>query len=384
MRGRGSLGVIPELVPEEPAGGGAWTEGGIHPVAPGVHRIPLPLPNDGLRAVNVYAIEDAARIVLIDAGWEHDECWAALERGLAAIGAAAGDVERVLITHVHRDHYGQATRLRGASGASVLLGEGERLSMETALDERRARSAREAHRLQMHRWGATALVGEIVAAFGETGFGGIPGEMGKWAAPDVYAADDMVITLRSRSLEVVPTPGHTRGHVVFADRGHRLLFAGDHILPHITPSIGFEPFTDGQGLISFLASLTRVRSLPVDRVLPAHGPVFAGLTERVDALVEHHATRLDACVAEVRSGRGTVFEVAQGLRWTRRERHFEELNLFNRLLAVIETAAHLEVLVARGTLAVVERDQVRLHAVAQEIHSAAVVETVSLPRGEQR
>ena len=34
-----------------------WTEPGLFTVAPGVHRIPLPLPNDGLRAVNVYAIE---------------------------------------------------------------------------------------------------------------------------------------------------------------------------------------------------------------------------------------------------------------------------------------------------------------------------------------
>ena len=30
------------------------------PVAPGVHRIPLPLPTDGLRAVNSYALETRA------------------------------------------------------------------------------------------------------------------------------------------------------------------------------------------------------------------------------------------------------------------------------------------------------------------------------------
>ena len=45
-----------------------WTAPGAYPVAPGVHRVPLPLPTDGLRAVNVYVIEDDGGLVLIDSG----------------------------------------------------------------------------------------------------------------------------------------------------------------------------------------------------------------------------------------------------------------------------------------------------------------------------
>ena len=77
----GSMTRSPSLRPEERAGSGAWTEAGPHSVARGVHRIPLPLPGNGLRAVNAYAIEDGARVVLVDAGWDRDECWVALERG---------------------------------------------------------------------------------------------------------------------------------------------------------------------------------------------------------------------------------------------------------------------------------------------------------------
>jgi hypothetical protein len=36
---------------------------------PGIYRIPLPLPFDGLRAVNAYAIETADGLVMIDSGW---------------------------------------------------------------------------------------------------------------------------------------------------------------------------------------------------------------------------------------------------------------------------------------------------------------------------
>jgi hypothetical protein len=50
----------------------AWLEAGTFEVAPGVHRIPLPLPMDGLRAVNVYAIETGGGVVMIDSGWALD------------------------------------------------------------------------------------------------------------------------------------------------------------------------------------------------------------------------------------------------------------------------------------------------------------------------
>ena len=45
-----------------------WAAPGVYPVAPGVHRVPLPLPTDGLRAVNVYVIGDDGGLVLIDSG----------------------------------------------------------------------------------------------------------------------------------------------------------------------------------------------------------------------------------------------------------------------------------------------------------------------------
>ncbi len=51
---------------------------------------------------------------------------------------------------------------------------------------------------------------------------------------------------------MIETPGHTRGHVVFSDPASRLLFTGDHVLPTITPSIGFEPVATDNPLGDFL------------------------------------------------------------------------------------------------------------------------------------
>src|SRR5690606_322619 len=89
-------------------GSGTWTEPGAYEVAPGVHRIPLPLPMDGLRAVNVYVIASDEGLTLVDGGWAIEEARSLLESSLASIGFTVRDIRRFLVTHVHRDHYTQA------------------------------------------------------------------------------------------------------------------------------------------------------------------------------------------------------------------------------------------------------------------------------------
>ena len=211
-----------------------WTTAGIFPVAPGVHRIPLPLPNDALRAVNVYALEDGDGLVLVDSGWALAEARSRLEAALAELGHGLGDVCRFLITHVHRDHYTQAVALRREFGTRISLGIGERPSLELSADGHELKLAPQLRRLRT--CGAAEIAGRLTAIMGTRA-----AEAAIWELPDEWLAGPAAIALRDRSLQPLPTPGHTRGHLCFLDAAAGLLFAGDHVLPHITPSIGFEP-----------------------------------------------------------------------------------------------------------------------------------------------
>lgn len=156
--------------------------------------------------------------------------------------------------------------------------------------------------------------------------------------------------MAGRELEVIPTPGHTRGHLCLWDSSAAILFAGDHVLPHITPSIGVEVPDGSLPLLNFLRSLEQVRELPAKLILPAHGPAFQDLAGRVDELLEHHRQRLLLCGEAVVNGARTAIDVARALPWTRRGRRFEDLDTFNQMLAVAESAAHLELLAERGEL----------------------------------
>ncbi|HVX70173.1 MAG TPA: MBL fold metallo-hydrolase [Mycobacteriales bacterium] len=332
-----------------------WTAPGVYEVVPGVHRIPLPLPNDGLRAVNVYAITGSDGPVLIDSGWAVANARELLQSGLREIGAELGDVQRFLVTHMHRDHYSQAIHLRRDFGTRVALGAEERWSLE--LVRRPGRKAAEEQVALLTTLGAADIAEKM-----HRGNGGHH-DPAEWALPDEWLANDQWIGANGRDLEVVETPGHTRGHVVFYDTANSLLFAGDHVLPTITPSIGFEPAMTDDPLGSFLKSLAIVRSRPDAMLLPAHGSVVPSAHARVDELVEHHRIRLDQMCDALAGGAETAAAVAGIVTWTRRERTLAELDVFNQFLAVCETGAHLQLLVGQGRATMQERDGIRYYAV---------------------
>jgi glyoxylase-like metal-dependent hydrolase (beta-lactamase superfamily II) len=320
-----------------------WTEPGAYPVARGVFRIPLPLPSDGLRAVNVYALATDDGLVLIDGGWALDASRRQLIRALAQLDREPGDITRFLVTHVHRDHYTQAVAIRRELGTRVSMGVGERPSLELIHAPDRRALGTQLRRMRVA--GADALAEALLRRRASR-----PLDLADWAPPDDWIADDAAVLVGDRRLRAMRTPGHTQGHLVFADTGGGVLFAGDHVLPHITPSIGFEPVDAQLPLGDYLQSLAAVRELPDLWLLPAHGPVTGSVHARVDALVAHHDERLDATWDAVRAGAVTAYDTARRLRWTRRGRGFDELDVFNRMLAVSETLAHLDLLAARGRL----------------------------------
>ncbi|SDM24308.1 MBL fold metallo-hydrolase [Allokutzneria albata] len=316
-----------------------WADPGPVEVAAGVHRIPLPLPHDALHAVNVYAIEDGDRLVLIDSGWALRESREALTAALHHLDRDLRDISRFLVTHIHRDHYTQAVALRREFGNRVALGIGEQPSLSGEL---LAGKPLRQYADKLLSCGAKVVVDRIGKAIEVTP------EPGVWEEPDEWLSEGQEIRLTDRTLRVVETPGHTQGHVVFVDETAGLLFAGDHVLPHITPSIGFEAKLPEQPLRDYLGSLKTVRAMPDLRLLPAHGSVSESTHERVDELLDHHERRLDAIAAALTAGAANAYEVARLIGWTRRERHLDELDVFNQMLAVMETGAHLDLLVLRG------------------------------------
>ena len=325
----------------------AWAEPGVEDLGRGLYRIPLPLPGDALTAVNVYAMTGGNGVDLVDAGMALAQARERLTAALGQLGYGLPDIRNFFITHIHQDHYTLAVELRTTLRGQIALGDGERANMDAIRDVAAGRA--EVGFIDMlSRMGAAALAAEVRAKIAPRIAD--PQPRLQWSDPDRWLPDGALIDLPGRTLRAIHTPGHTTGHVVFHDEAAALLFAGDHVLPHITPSIGFQPVITRTALIQYLNSLRLMLTLPDTRLLPAHGPVQPSTHARVHQLLEHHETRLAQTLDAAADGPVTAFKAAGALPWTRRQRKLTDLDIMNQLLATGETAAHLEVLVARGQL----------------------------------
>lgn len=320
----------------------AWQAGVLPPVEvvrPGLWSIPVPLPDNPLRYVLVYALELPDGVALVDAGWDTPEAWAALCEGLGTLGATPQDVRAVAVTHLHPDHYGLAGRLREASGAWIGL----------------------------HRADAALLVGRYEAPEGLVGqmaellaVSGVPDELVpslsqaslqvrsfvRMAPPDRCLEDGEALGLAGWDLRAVWTPGHSPGHLCFHSPSRRLVLAGDHVLPRISPNIALHVQQLGNPLADYLDSLHKVARLDCDEVLPGHEWRFRGLAERAAALRAHHRERLDELVRVLEDlGDATCWDVTTRLTWSR---PLDGSSPFLQRAAAGETLAHLVLLEAQG------------------------------------
>lgn len=321
----------------------AWLDGVLPPVEevrPGLWSIPVPLPNSPLRYVLVYALEGQSGVTLVDAGWDTAESWSALLGGLETAGFTIEDVRGVLVTHLHPDHYGLAGRVREASGAWVALHpadaellRGRYLDFESLVT---------AVRRQMAEHGVPS---DISSGLADASRSVLP--LVRHTEPEILLEDGQRAPAEGWDLRVVWTPGHSPGHVCFQDVRNGLLLSGDHILPRITPAIGMHPQAQGDPLGEFFASLEKVRGLDVAEVLPAHEYRFAGLDDRVGALLEHHGRRLTeiAEAVAVEPAGTTAWDLAGRLTWSR---PWTQIEPFMRRSAMLETLAHLVVLEKTG------------------------------------
>lgn len=302
--------------------------------------IPVPIPHNPLRYNSIYAFAlDGGGLGLIDTGWGSDESWAALTGGLAAIGGDITDVRGALVTHLHFDHLGLAGRVREASGAWIAMHPAD----ATAVQGLTTGGAQRAVATEVEFLvGLGADRDEAVSDVG-------PAEnMGSWtsmAVPDRLLEDGEHADFPGWRLRAVHTPGHTPGHLCFAEEETRLFFSGDHVLPRISPNISTNA-RGGDPLRDFLDSLAAVRDLDADEVLPAHEWRFRGLADRVDSLTAHHEHRLAELLAAIAAHpHSTPWQLAAYLTWSR---PWEQYERRMRIFAVTETDAHLRLLASRG------------------------------------
>ncbi len=309
----------------------------IAEVQPGIYEIFLPLPMRPT-IVNIYLIDCHGAWALVDTGMNTPDSVAALEDALAQAGIRLEDLNVVIGTHHHVDHFGTSATIKRRSGATTLL-----------------------HRLEQERVNRMLTLGppsqnpDAMAFFQTHGFPvdkyPIEGMRPTWMGtdqynpvpiPDRYLSDGDVVPVGDREFEVIWTPGHAPGHCVIYLRKEKVLIVGDHLLPKITPHVGVYPSGPANPLGDFIASQLKVQRFDVEHVLPAHGAVYHDHRHRANQLIEHHRYREAEMLDLIRRKPQCAYEVAAQVFGD------EERPIFHVMAATFETLAHLELARVEG------------------------------------
>ena len=301
-------------------------------IASGIFELRLPIPfEDGL--VNVFLFTDGEEADLLDCGMNAEESLQAIHAATRHLGARR--LRTLLVTHIHPDHYGAAGALAGGPGLADLYIHRLEVPLVHPRYVELEQLVEEVHRYLLVN-GVPAEEAEVLSNSQRA-----LSELVKTAEPAVQLDGAETVVMGRRRVRVEWTPGHSPGHICLYEPADRLLFAGDHILPDLSPNIGLHPQSTPDPLHEYLEGLRRMAAYEPKRVLPAHGRPFTDAPARVDALVSHHQRRLDQILEIVGADEMSAWQVAVDL-WGPRE------NLYEKRLALQEGLAHLQALAVEG------------------------------------
>jgi len=315
----------------------------------GIHRLAVPTPFMVGR-VNAYLIEDSP-LTLVDSGPNSAKALDELEQALAERGHAVEDIELLVITHQHMDHFGLASILARRSGAEVAALESlapflAGYAHQTDLEDQFAQRLMLRHGLPPEIVTALRAVSASFRAWG--------------AAVEVTRplADGAELELRDRTLRVLHRPGHSPSDTVFLDESRSILLAADHLIAHISSNPLLARPLDAdedagprpRALLTYMDSLEKTRAMDLSLVLPGHGRPITDHVSLIDERFRLHERRAEKIRRLIASQPRTAHEIAQEL--------WGNVAVTQAFLTLSEVLGHVDLLLRDGRVLEEERDGV--------------------------
>jgi glyoxylase-like metal-dependent hydrolase (beta-lactamase superfamily II) len=310
-----------------------------------LYQIVIPTPFK-VGPVNCY-VSTTAPITLIDTGPKWDEGRAALQSELAALGLKMGDVQRIVITHTHADHYGLAAEIVQASGAEVWTHRHNRAMLEAY---ETIRAQRDVFYMQLMTEAGVPL--EQRQRVADSRRGGNRYAEAVQVDRELEGGDE--IELADRMWKIYHTPGHAGGLVCLFDPQSRVLLSNDHLLRDISSNPIVEPDPDGglrpHRLVQYIQHMQRMADLEPSAAWTGHGREVHDVRKIVRQRLHFHERRAQRMLELIGAEERSAYQIAEPL--------FGRLSGMDSFLALSETIGHLDLLEEQGRIEAVRQDGV--------------------------
>ncbi len=301
----------------------------ITSIMPDIYRIEIPLPDNPLRAINSYLILGDNRNLLVDTGFNREECKNSMCCALKELNIDMETTD-IFVTHMHSDHAGLVSFLCTPKTIIYMSKEDGKIVSEGQTGE---------------YWASIRKFFQISGLF-DSGLEKDPNfHPGyRYASPKIdsmtFIPDGHNIVVGDYNFLCIKTSGHTEGHMCLYEPQKRLLLSGDHILGKITPNIT-QWKTEGNLLEEFLKSLDKIDLLDIDLVLPGHRNTILDVHKRIAELKLHHKNRLENVLNILGPHTMNAEEVASKMQWNMSYKTWNEYPWAQRIFATGEAFSHL-------------------------------------------
>lgn len=294
----------------------------------GIEVVHLDLPFR-LNHVNCLSAEGKDGWAIIDTGLNHKKTRAVWHDKLDN-----KELKHIYVSHYHPDHFGYAGGLQQLTGASVYMSEIDEASGKTVWEPEFINTIKENYK----DYGVPA--NNMINMTEDTE------SFVKYITPypqvyEHFEAGNKIV-FGNYEYEIITTPGHADGLVVFYNKETGTLLSTDHILPDITPNVAYWFHGLENPLQAYINSLNKVKKLEVEFVVPSHGSPFFDANKRINEILLHHDERLAFVLDKVENG-DTAYQMSDKL-------FSFELDAHEKRFALGETIAHLDYLVSKGEL----------------------------------
>ncbi len=319
----------------------------------GVHRLEVPVPFiEAGGPANVYALENEdSTWSLFDTGVSTSDALSALHAQASTRGIDLRRVSRIIISHGHVDHYGNAQHFAELSTLNPHIFV-HRFDLEKVCGDGRWFIELERHQAYYLKLGVPpALLRTMID--GTKGAARYARQVDRHRVHPIEPGERL--HFKRLDLDVLHCPGHTPGLICLHAPAQRLLFADDHVLARVSPNPLLD-LSQGEGetkflaLVRYLEGARTVHALDLHAVLPGHGPAFRHHRELLDGLFAFYERRQEKLVARLREGEASAYTLLDTLFARRDDRRLH--------LMLSEVLGNLEVLEQQGRIERTLRDNV--------------------------